>query len=280
MTELFEISVRGLTLRGLTWGEPSHKTPVVLVHGWMDNAASFRHFHVIDDRVCFAIEMAGHGRSEHRSRDAEYHYFDYVVDLLLAIDALEIERCVFVGHSMGAGITALAAATRPQLCEKLVLIEGLGPLTTSAQDAPSNFAQAMRSRGGEPRQARHYESLDEIVSRKHAAAPMLTEDAVRALVSRGAIEDENGWRFSHDPRLKERSLLRFTDEQVVAFFEEIEAPTLLVRAESGLAYDAASMQRRLDAFGDRIQVVQVPGGHHAHLVQPDQINRLVREFID
>jgi len=245
----------------------------------MDNAASFDAFESIVDRPCFALEMAGHGLSDARSRDAEYHYFEYVVDLLLAIDALELDRVIFVGHSMGAGISAMAAATRPEICERLVLIEGFGPLTTSAQDAPANFAQAMKSRGGALRRPRHYETFDEIVARRHAAAPMLTEEAVRILLSRGAIEDEDGWRFSHDPRLKERSLLRFTNEQVLAFFERIECPTLLIRAASGLAYDASIMKERVSALGDRLAIQEVPGGHHVHLVDPEGVLAVVNRFL-
>ncbi|KAJ3687786.1 hypothetical protein LUZ61_016950 [Rhynchospora tenuis] len=46
----------------------------------------------------------------------------YVDDLLAVLDALGIQRCYFVGHSVSAMIGILAAIQRPQLFAKLVLI--------------------------------------------------------------------------------------------------------------------------------------------------------------
>jgi pimeloyl-ACP methyl ester carboxylesterase len=46
----------------------------------------------------------------------------YVDDLLAVLDALRIERCYFVGHSVSAMIGILATIRRPELFIKLVLI--------------------------------------------------------------------------------------------------------------------------------------------------------------
>jgi pimeloyl-ACP methyl ester carboxylesterase len=46
----------------------------------------------------------------------------YVDDLLAVLEALRIERCYFVGHSVSAMIGILAAIRRPELFTKLVLI--------------------------------------------------------------------------------------------------------------------------------------------------------------
>jgi pimeloyl-ACP methyl ester carboxylesterase len=46
----------------------------------------------------------------------------YVDDLLAVLDALRIERCYLVGHSVSAMIGILAAIRRPELFVKLVLI--------------------------------------------------------------------------------------------------------------------------------------------------------------
>ncbi|KAL9464677.1 hypothetical protein AB3S75_002310 [Citrus x aurantiifolia] len=48
----------------------------------------------------------------------------YVDDLLSFLDALEIDRCAFVGHSVSAMIGLLAAIHRPNLFSRLILIGG------------------------------------------------------------------------------------------------------------------------------------------------------------
>ena len=46
----------------------------------------------------------------------------YVDDLLCILDALAVDRCAYVGHSISAMIGILAAIRRPELFSKLVLI--------------------------------------------------------------------------------------------------------------------------------------------------------------
>jgi len=65
---LFQIDDR--SIEGLVWGDPN--SPIIIaLHGWLDNAESFykiapllAHYQVV------SIDLAGHGRSGWRGRDA------------------------------------------------------------------------------------------------------------------------------------------------------------------------------------------------------------------
>lgn len=60
----------------------------------------------------YAVDLPGHGRSEGPGRESVAAYGEWLVDLL---DALELQRAVLVGHSMGGAIAldvALAHAAR------------------------------------------------------------------------------------------------------------------------------------------------------------------------
>eukprot|EP01018_Ginkgo_biloba_P034434 Gb_14437 [translate_table: standard] len=46
----------------------------------------------------------------------------YVDDLLVVLDELNIDKCVYVGHSVSAMIGCIASVRRPNLFEKLVLL--------------------------------------------------------------------------------------------------------------------------------------------------------------
>ncbi|GLJ42343.1 hypothetical protein SUGI_0876780 [Cryptomeria japonica] len=54
-----------------------------------------------------------------------YRSFDgYAYDVLHILDELNVDECVFVGHSMSAMIGSIAAIKRPTLFKQLILLEG------------------------------------------------------------------------------------------------------------------------------------------------------------
>ncbi|EXJ09220.1 alpha/beta fold hydrolase [Nitrincola nitratireducens] len=57
-----------ITLSALVQGEPG-SPPVLALHGWLDNAASFRALarHLPQVNL-IAVDLAGHGFSEHRPK--------------------------------------------------------------------------------------------------------------------------------------------------------------------------------------------------------------------
>lgn len=64
----------------------------------------------------------------------------YVDDLLCILDALRIERCTYVGHSVSATIGILASIRRPELFTKLILI-GASPRFLNDKNYLGGFEQ-------------------------------------------------------------------------------------------------------------------------------------------
>ncbi|KAM1118827.1 hypothetical protein ACFX2I_043095 [Malus domestica] len=64
----------------------------------------------------------------------------YVDDLLNILDALGVNRCAYVGHSVSAMIGILASIRRPELFSKLVLI-GASPRFLNDRDYHGGFEQ-------------------------------------------------------------------------------------------------------------------------------------------
>src|SRR6185503_3165804 len=87
-----------------------------------------------------AVDLSGHGKSQHRSADASYHFIDWVPEVLRLADALGWAEFTIVGHSMGAAIGMLTAATAPERLVALAMIEGLTPLPGDATAAPERLA--------------------------------------------------------------------------------------------------------------------------------------------
>ena len=80
----------------------------------------------------YAPDFPGHGKSFHFT-DHTNLITSYLLPTLNfanhVLDETASEKINLVGHSMGSTVALLLAATYPELVSKLVLIEGIGPLT-------------------------------------------------------------------------------------------------------------------------------------------------------
>lgn len=275
-----EVRVGELRLAARVWG-PAEAPPVIALHGWLDNAASFERLApLLGGLRIVALDLPGHGHSEHRPPGCWYHLTDYVADVLAAADDLGLERFSLLGHSLGGAVATLLAAARPERILRLGLIEALGPLTAGPDEAPGYLAHALRraEQAGQGRQPPVYADLRQAVEARRAAGGLSTA-AARLLVERGSIAAADGVRWRSDPRLRLPSPFRFTEDQTVAFLAAIAAPTMLITAEAGLLpRDRSLLERRTTAVAD-LRVQHLQGNHHLHLEDPEPVAAVLRPFL-
>lgn len=267
-------------IAALAWG-PADGRPVLAMHGWLDNAASFT---ALAPRLCEALslrivslDLPGHGLSEHKH--GAYHFIDWVADVVQAADALGWDRFTLLGHSMGAGIAALVAGTVPERIDRCVLIEGLGPMVEQPSEAARRLARALRAeaRKHDPRK-RVFDDLDSAAERLREAATMQPESA-RILVERGLERRADGWTWRADPRLRVDSRVRLSEEQVHAFLRAIRCPVLLVLATQGWPRDVEVMRGRVEAV-ESLTCVELPGHHHLHLDDAEPVAAAIISFLE
>ncbi|MCA8922854.1 MAG: alpha/beta fold hydrolase [Planctomycetes bacterium] len=275
------LTVPGLQLGALAWGAPEGR-PILALHGWLDNAASFsRLAPLVGEGRWVALDLPGHGLSEHRSPAQHYHFIDWVVDVSRAADALGWERFTLVAHSMGAAVAALVAGAEPERIERLVLLEGLGPNACPAEEAPERLATSLahgrrRSRGT---RQRVHSSVAEAAERLREVNRYLSPEAAQTLVARGTRPCEGGVTWRADARLRDVSPMRMTEEHVLAFLRRITCPTLVIRAKDGHAFDPELIRARVAAIKDA-HYVELPGHHHLHLDEPEPVAAALREFLE
>lgn len=265
-------------LAALEWG-PSDGCPVLAIHGWLDNAASFSGLAPrLEGMRVTALDLTGHGRSECRPETQSHSFVDWVPEIIEAADALGCGSFALIGHSMGAGIASLVPAAVPGRVTRLVLLEGAGPLTTPPEDAPMLLRTALddeRRVAASPPKV-HPDLASAVAARRQGTD--LDPGSARVLVERSVETVEDGVRFTFDPRLRTRSRWRFTEPQVLAFLAAIDCPVLAVRASSGWPVPEEQMATRLDAIPD-VTRLDVEGGHHVHLTHPERVAPAVREFL-
>jgi pimeloyl-ACP methyl ester carboxylesterase len=118
----FEVTADGTVLAGEEAGEGR---PVVGLHG----LTATRRYVVMGSRALersghrvLLYDARGHGRSQPAPDPESYTYEDLAGDLLAVLDALDIERAVLAGASMGAHTILRFALDRPERVAGLVVI--------------------------------------------------------------------------------------------------------------------------------------------------------------
>jgi pimeloyl-ACP methyl ester carboxylesterase len=276
-----KIDLPHITLAAKVWGDES-LPPLLALHGWLDNAGSFdrlapllcAHFHIV------ALDFPGHGRSRWRPANTWYHYVDYVSDVIDTIRALGWEKLNLLGHSLGGTVACVFAACRPEVVDRLMLIEALGPISGDTGQTLTQLRRGMDQRESfEEKSLRVFAQQDDAVDARRKANS-LSRDAATAIVSRGLKVVDGGFSWSSDPRLTLATPVRLTEEQILAMLSGIQAKTLLVLAQPEAPYlPRETMQLRVDRVAD-IQVHRIAGGHHLHLEDAAPIAALIEKFVE
>lgn len=275
------LDIGGLSLAAKHWGseQTRRETPrrVLALHGWLDNANTFDHVApLLDDVELVALDMAGHGMSDHKPEPTSYHFIDYVPEVARAADALGWDRFTLLGHSLGAGVCVVLAGTLPERIEKLALIEGLGPLTETDDRAPQRLASAIVAEQKPVARKRVFASLD-AAAEKLATVTGQEVSTAKTLARRSLYEVEGGLTWRSDARLRQASRLRLTEAQVLAFLGRVTCPTLLIGGNNGISFDRSAFDKRVEQFKD-LRIEMLEGRHHLHLDDPEPTAKSLNAF--
>jgi pimeloyl-ACP methyl ester carboxylesterase len=253
--------------------------PVLALHGWLDNAASFvplaSHLQGIELVV---PDLPGHGRSAHLPPGVDYSFAGAVNAVLDIADALGWSRFSLLGHSMGAGIGSLLAAACPQRIERFVAIEALGALTETPEKTVLRLREAISAtRALIDKRLRIFPDVETAI-RARMQANTLSEPVARLLVERGVNAVDGGYLWSSDPRLTLPTMLRPTEPQVRNLVAGIECPTRVIYADPAQPYLPDALRRERAAMLPQGDMRVLAGGHHLHMEEPAAIANAIGDF--
>ena len=287
------VPIRNLKYHVLLWGEPAPgRVPLVMVHGWMDVAASWQF--VVDafarDHYVIAPDWRGYGLTQ--SPDADNYWLpDYLGDLDFLLDHYCPDAPVnLVGHSMGGNLAMLYAGSRPGRINRLVNLEGFGMAQTRPSQAPKRYAKWMDELKAFHRgelALKSYDSADGVARRLMRTNKRLPQDKADWLARHWARPDAQGrWNILGDAAHKISNAQLYRVDEVLEIYQSISAPTLAVQAsDDSLAqwwqgkYTLAEYHERLHCVPDvRSEVVQ-DAGHMLHHDQPGQLAALIEAFL-
>lgn len=266
--DALEIQTESHLLAVKAWGDPTNP-PLIALHGWLDNAASFDFLapYLLDNYYVMAVDLPGHGLSEHHHSDSHgYFFYSFCVDILRFINAHSFSEPVsLLGHSMGASIALLMAIAEPDRFNKLYLIDGLVPHPAEPKDSVEHFTQYVK---GHLRSARSkppiYSTFQQAVEVRAKGFLPVTLEASERLCLRGLKEVEGGWQWRTDPKLMLRTPVRLTLEACKQYLMAVKVPVEVILASNGV-FKAFDFIKALPSLNNQINVHPLEGGHHLHM---------------
>ncbi|MBF8747100.1 alpha/beta hydrolase [Pseudomonas putida] len=281
------LDLNGIEVAVRTWG-PEDGIPLLALHGWLDNAASFERLAPMLEG-CFVVapDLVGHGRSDHRRHDSGYYLWEHAEDMLAVTDSLGLAQFHVLAHGMGSGVASLLAAMTSGIAS-MIFLDGMGaPFTVADDDRVQHLARAYRLKRmvqrsqaqgfSEPHGSRFDDLEAALEQRRKRLDGELSDDATRLLALRDLLQLSDGYCWRHDPRLVLPEPMPLTEREACDLLRQIRCPLYLMLGRQGAFADNGFAQRK-DALPSQAKVSWHPGGHHFHLEAPDRtlVDQLLR----
>jgi pimeloyl-ACP methyl ester carboxylesterase len=254
-----------VSLNTLVTGVPTELPPLLIAHGLFGSARNWGMIakKLAADREVIAVDLRNHGDSPW---DAEHGYPALAADLAAVIEA-NGGRAAVLGHSMGGKAAMVLALTRPELVERLIVVD-IAPIRYS-HDQDTNIS-AMRA-----------VDLAGVTRRSDADAGLashVADPALRAFFLQNLRLAPEGasWRINLDALEDQMpGILGFPE----AAAEPYAGPALfLTGADSG--YVRPENWDRIAALFPEARKVAIPGaGHWVHAEAPGPFLEAVSAFL-
>lgn len=257
-----------------------NSAPLVLLHGFAQSAASWGDIApaLAVDRPVYALDLVGHGKSEHPANPCAY-MLEAQGDALLAfarhVAAEEDARPAVLGYSMGGRVT-LAAQRRDAQAFSSVILEaaGFGPATPAERAAATQrdaaSAASLRANGVEAFMDA-WEQLPLFASQNDLAPD------VRARLRAGRLaNDAEALARTFEHAGQHVMPDRATTFEALASLTSVGVPLLYLAGERDAKYRALATQA---AEAGAIVRIVFGAGHNVHLEAPEAFAHEASSFL-
>jgi pimeloyl-ACP methyl ester carboxylesterase len=272
-------------IAGLAFGPEGANPDIVFIHATGFNARTYRTLLApLGDRFrVWAIDARGHGLT-----NLPAHTFGYTSwrrhrdDVIALLERHVTQPVTLAGHSMGATVSLLAAARRPDLVAGLALID---PVIMPA----SRYAVAELPLG--PLMMRHTFAIARAAAKRRWQFPD-RESAVRAFIGRGVFksfpeeviadyvgdglvaDERGGFRLACTPKYEAATFCAQRHDPWGAL-HRIACPLVLLRADIQSTTPTAALHR-IAALKPDARVATVEGASHMlPMERPDRVRAAI-----
>ncbi len=248
-------------MKHLSYKKIGSGKPLVLVHGYLGGQNMWRFQEDLkDDFELIMPSLAGYGESANMAAPSTIR--DNANQVYELLDYLNINTFYLLGHSMGGMIVQEMAAMKPDRIEKLICF-GTGSIGV----LPNRFETIEESRN----------KINKIGIKKtrESIAKTWFVDYMKGDGYQLCLEE--GAKASTQAALASLDAWDCWDGR--GQLEKILSPTLILWSNKDRSYDW-NQQKILNngIQNSRIEVVE-GCAHNSHMEQPNQINKIIRDFI-
>ena len=253
----------GLTLEYVERGSRGG-LPVVFLHGVTDSWGSFEGVlsRLPECTHAYAVSQRGHGNS---SRPAfGYRIADMARDLTMFLNALEIDRAVLVGHSMGSFVAQRFAIDHPERTAGLALLgSGTGMRDNAViQDYWASTISGLT------------DPVDPAIAREFQLST-LARPTRPGMVDAYVLES-----LKVPARIWREAFAGFLELDHRGELGRITAPTLIADGDRDGFFTPAHQRELHDAIPGSTLLIYPGGGHAAHWEDPDRVTADLTSFFD
>jgi len=254
------------------------------VHGFMHHAWVWaglaqrlrQHFDV------YSLDFRGHGDS---AWDAQQRYLHEHLqsDIRYCIDALSLQGCHLIGHSLGARVAMLVLEREPALAASFTIIDtgpdvgaaGAAKVRSDAQSQPSTFVSV--------------ESFHSYLRRIYSLS---NPDALAAFATHSLRKQGDQYTLKMDPAFtqalwkpaadknEQHELRAPLNEQLWQALASLRIPTLVLRGAASAILTRKTAERMANEVIRNAQFKSVPmSGHAVMLDNPDVTTDFIEEFL-
>ena len=238
----------------LQFDEEGHGPLVVLLHGFPESRATWKHQMRALAQAGFravAPDLRGYGDSP-KPRGIDAYGMPLIVgDVAALIESLGNAPCVVVGHDWGAAVAWYLTMSRPDLVRKLAVLNVPHPAAI-LREVRRSFPQKLR-----------------LTYQLFFQLPVLPEIVLRLFGVRGSLT----------PMLHWNRALRRTRGQLRKLVRRIDVPVLILWGEREPIFLPPTIED-LDAWVANVRVERIAGaGHFLQRDAPERVSELLIGFV-
>lgn len=233
--------------------------PVILLHGWGASIQTMLpiYRYLAPSRTVYALDFPGCGESD--QPPVPWSAAEYVHLVMGWLDALQISKATFIGHSHGGRVSMMLAAKYPERVKRLVLVDSAGIR------APRNFRYYRR--------VYFYK-----VAKRVIALPGLRrrQAELRKRLMKFLGSEDYG---NVTPGVMQGTFIRLVNEDLRPLLKQIKASTLLIWGENDQDTPLSDGKLMEQEIPDAGLVVFKGAGHYSYLDCFPQFCAVISSFL-
>ncbi|XP_047344103.1 probable serine hydrolase [Vespa velutina] len=286
-----EIIVPWGKIAGKLWGNDKTKQPILALHGWQDNAATFDNLIPLIKKhePILAIDLPGHGLSSWLPQGQIYLEINYILLISRLKKYFGWKKVKLLAHSLSSHICFCYASLYSDETDYVISFDHLKPFSTNIQNykrtLSKNIEQFLMIE--EMKNKPPVYKKEELIKKwTQNTFRSLNVNACEILMTRGVTEMSDGTVYiNRDPRLRISPFYTcWSHEQLKEMATYIKCPYLIIQSDKEMYmedlkyyYDIVDILKK---SSNDCQYYFIPGTHHIHLTNAEALVTVINSFLE